>query len=110
MTQTGREIEAGLAAEPLPEMPLPTDPKTIFLGGLFVLALLAAAYVASEIVLPVVFAFTLKLLLQPLQRLLERLKIPRALAAVDHPGLVRNNRRPGDGDFGPRRPLGGKTP
>jgi predicted PurR-regulated permease PerM len=82
MTQTDREIEAGLATEPLPEMPLPTDPKTIFLGGLFALALLAAAYVAGEIVLPVVFAFTLKLLLQPLQRLLERLKIPRALAAL----------------------------
>jgi hypothetical protein len=26
-------------------MPLPSDPKVIFLGGLFVLALLAAAYV-----------------------------------------------------------------
>jgi hypothetical protein len=38
------------------EMPLPSDPKVIFLGGLFVLALLAAAYVASEIVLPLVFA------------------------------------------------------
>jgi hypothetical protein len=45
------------------EMPLPSDPKVIFLGGLFVLALLAAAYVASEIVLPLVFAIILKLLL-----------------------------------------------
>jgi predicted PurR-regulated permease PerM len=44
-------------------MPLPSDPKVIFLGGLFVLALLAAAYVASEIVLPLVFAIILKLLL-----------------------------------------------
>ena len=59
------------AAEP-EEMPLPSDPKVIFLGGLFVLALLAAAYVASEIVLPLVFAFILKLLLQPAMRLLER--------------------------------------
>jgi hypothetical protein len=30
--------------------------KAIFLGGLFVLALLAAAFVASDIVLPLVFA------------------------------------------------------
>jgi len=37
-------------------LPLPADPKVIFLGGLFVLATLAAAYVASEIVLPLVFA------------------------------------------------------
>jgi predicted PurR-regulated permease PerM len=46
-------------------MPLPSDPKAIFLGGLFVLALLATAYVASEIVLPLAFAIVLKLLLQP---------------------------------------------
>jgi predicted PurR-regulated permease PerM len=63
-------------------MPLPADPKTIFLGGLFALALLATAYVASEIVLPMVFAFILKLLLQPIFRFLERLRIPRALAAL----------------------------
>ena len=63
-------------------MPLPTDPKVIFLGGLFALALLAAAYVAAEIVLPLVFAFTLKLLLQPILRILERLHVPRALAAL----------------------------
>jgi hypothetical protein len=62
-------------------MPLPSDPKVIFLGGLFVLALLAAAYVASEIVLPLVFAIILKLLLQPALRMLERLHVPRMLAA-----------------------------
>jgi hypothetical protein len=44
------------AAEEPEEMPLPSDPKTIFLGGLFILALIAAAYVVSEIVLPLVFA------------------------------------------------------
>jgi predicted PurR-regulated permease PerM len=57
-----------LPAEVLEEMPLPSDRKVTFLGGLFVLALLAAAYVASEIVLPLVFAITLKLLLQPALR------------------------------------------
>jgi len=63
-------------------MPLPSDPAVIFLGGLFTLALLATAYVAGEIVLPLVFAFTLKLLLQPIFRVLERLHIPRVLAAL----------------------------
>ena len=63
-------------------MPLPSDPKVIFLGGLFVLALLATAYVASEIVLPLVFAVVLNLLLQPALRILERLHVPRILAAL----------------------------
>ncbi len=31
------------------EMPLPSDPKTFFLGGLFGLGVLAALYVASRI-------------------------------------------------------------
>jgi predicted PurR-regulated permease PerM len=82
MTYSDREAETTPAAELLADMPLPSDPKTIFLGGLFALALLAAAYVASEIVLPMVFAFTLKLLLQPLFRFLERLHVPKALAAL----------------------------
>jgi predicted PurR-regulated permease PerM len=63
-------------------LPLPSDPKVIFLGGLFVLAMLAAAYVAIEIVLPLVFAIVLKLLLQPALRVLERLHVPRILAAL----------------------------
>jgi hypothetical protein len=64
------------AGEP-EEHPLPSDPKAIFLGGLFVLALLTTAFVAREIVLPLVFAIVLKLLLQPALRVLERLHIPR---------------------------------
>jgi predicted PurR-regulated permease PerM len=64
------------------DMPLPSDPKTIFLGGLFVLACFAALYAAAEIVLPLIVAIVLKLLLQPLVRLLERIHIPRALGAI----------------------------
>jgi len=64
------------------DMPLPQDPKVVFLGGLFLLALLASANVAKEVVLPIVLAFILKLLLQPAMRLLERLHIPRVLAAL----------------------------
>jgi predicted PurR-regulated permease PerM len=63
-------------------MPLPTDPKTIFLGGLFGLAFLAACSVAQAIIVPVVMAIFLKLLLQPLMRLLTRVRIPRAIAAL----------------------------
>jgi predicted PurR-regulated permease PerM len=69
-------------AEEPEEMPLPADPKVIFLGGLFALALLAAVYVAAEIVLPLVLAVVLKLLLQPAMRLFERWHVPRILAAL----------------------------
>src|SRR5580692_1625933 len=82
MVHTDGETESVSPAEESAEMPLPADPKTIFLGGLFALALLAAAYVSGEIVLPMVFAFTLKLLLQPFFRILEGLHVPRALAAL----------------------------
>jgi predicted PurR-regulated permease PerM len=64
------------------DMPLPTDPKTIFLGGLFVIACMAVLYVAAEIVLPLILALVLKLLLQPFVRLLEGFHIPRAIGAV----------------------------
>ena len=82
MTPADQETEGVPPAEELEELPLPSAPKTAFLGGLFVLALLATAYVASEIVLPLVFAVVLKLLLQPALRILERLRVPRMLAAL----------------------------
>jgi predicted PurR-regulated permease PerM len=63
-------------------MPLPADPRTFFLGGLFGLGVLAALYVAAPIVLPVVLAIILKLLLQPLVRLADRIGAPRALGAI----------------------------
>jgi predicted PurR-regulated permease PerM len=76
----------GRTAEPAetsaPEMPLPRDPQTIFLAGLFALAGLAALYVAKEIVLPIVLAFLLKLLLQPAVRLAERVHLPRLIGAL----------------------------
>ncbi len=63
------------------DLPLPSDPKTVFLGGLLLIAVLAAANLAVEIVLPVVIAIVLKLLLQPAVRGLERLWVPRIAAA-----------------------------
>lgn len=66
----------------LSPMPLPSDPKTIFLGGLFILAFLTALRVASAIILPVVLAFLLKLVLQPAMRFLESFRLPRTIAAL----------------------------
>ncbi len=82
MGSKAQKTEDILPAEVPADLPLPSEPKVIFLGGLFILAVLAAAYVASEIVLPLVFAIVLKLLLQPALRLLERLHVPRILAAI----------------------------
>jgi predicted PurR-regulated permease PerM len=63
-------------------MPLPADVKVIFLGGIFFILSLAALYTAAEIVWPLIFAFVLSLLLNPLLRLLDRLHIPRVLGAL----------------------------
>src|ERR1700737_3552169 len=82
MAPTDHATEIVPPAEEPEEKPLPSDANVIFLGGLFVLALLATAYVASEIVLPLVFAIILNLLLQPALRILERLHGRRMLAAL----------------------------
>lgn len=63
-------------------MPLPADAKAIFLGGIFFILFLAALYTAAEIVWPLVFAFVLSLLLNPLLRFLDRLHVPRVLGAL----------------------------
>ena len=77
------EADAALAGvDEQAEMPLPSNLQTFFLGGLFALGTLAAIYVASSIILPVVLAFVLKLLLQPAVRVLERLHLPRAVGAL----------------------------
>ncbi|MEY9749909.1 putative PurR-regulated permease PerM [Bradyrhizobium japonicum] len=75
-------IGAATEAADETEMPLPSDARTFFLGGLFALGALAALYVASSIILPVVLALVLNLLLQPAVRLLARLHVPRAVGAL----------------------------
>ena len=110
MAPNDQKTEVVPPAEVPEDLPLPSDPKVIFLGGLFVLAVLAAAYVASEIVLPLVFAIVLKLLLQPALRVLERLHIPRILAALLLIlALIRNDRRLGYGHFRPGPYLGSQA-
>jgi predicted PurR-regulated permease PerM len=64
------------------ELPLARDAQTIFQGILCLIAVLACLYIAQDIVLPVVLALVLKLLLQPLVTLLERLHLPRAAGAL----------------------------
>ena len=68
--------DAGPAALPMPA------PRSVFLGGLFIIALLAVCYVASDIILPIVLALVLKLVLWPVMRVLMKLHIPRTIAAV----------------------------
>lgn len=64
------------AAEPHIEL------RTVFLGGLLALALLAACYAAAEIVLPIVLAFVLSAMFQPVLRFLLRIGLPRVMAAL----------------------------
>jgi hypothetical protein len=82
------------------EMPLPSNPQTFFLGGIFALSVFATLYLASSVILPVVLAFVLKLLLQPAVRLLQRVHLLRAvgslltilLAIGTHAGVVSDRR------------------
>ncbi len=67
--------------EPTAPAPL-IAPVSVFLGGLFLLATLAACYAAAEIVLPIVLAFVLSAVFQPVLRILERLRLPRILASL----------------------------
>ncbi len=73
---------AAAAAVDEDDLPMPSDIKTVFLGGIFLLGLLAGCYAAAEIVLPIVLAFVLSLVLQPAMRVLERVHLPRGIAAL----------------------------
>lgn len=80
--EQGEVLSATELDAPSNEMPLPQDPRVVFQGGLFVLALLASAYFAKEVLLPIILAFILKLLLQPVMRWLARLRLPRVFASL----------------------------
>ena len=82
MSELDQRLEIEAPEETPADMPLPSDAKTFFLGGMFLIALLATAYVAREIVLPLVFAVMLNLLMQPILRALERLRVPKPLGAM----------------------------
>lgn len=80
---TGEGVSApSQQSEGEPDMPLPQEPMSVFVGGLFILALLTCANLAQDVVLPVVLAIILKLLLQPAMRFFERLHLPRLISAL----------------------------
>ena len=80
--ETPNTPRADAEAEGLSDATMTTDIRTVFQGGLFLLALLAACYVASEIILPIVLAFVLMLVLQPVMRFFANLHLPRVIAAL----------------------------
>ncbi len=58
------------------------DAKNFYLGGLFAIALLTVCYLAADLIMPIVLALVLKLVFQPVMRFLQRLRLPRMLAAL----------------------------
>jgi predicted PurR-regulated permease PerM len=64
------------------EIPLPTDAKAMLLTGIFGLLLFYGLYVTGEIVIPILIAFLLKLVLQPIMETLVSFHLPRFLAAL----------------------------
>ncbi len=61
---------------------LPSDPLVFLQAAQFTLFLVAALYLTRTIVLPIVLAVLLKLLLQSGMRRLEKLHVPRVIAAM----------------------------
>jgi predicted PurR-regulated permease PerM len=65
-----------------PDLVTPAGIGASFQIGFLVFALLATCYVASEIILPIVLAFVLMLVLRPVMRLFDKLRVPRTIAAL----------------------------
>ena len=82
MLDSDQQPEIESPEELLADMPLPSDAKTFFLGGLFFLAILTMAYVARDIVMPMIFAVMLNLLMQPALRALEQLRVPKVPGSI----------------------------
>jgi predicted PurR-regulated permease PerM len=76
-TPTGAGTDEGDAT-----FPRPLTAQTVFLSGIFTLAVITALYLAQAVLLPVVLAIVLKLLFQPLMRYADRFHIPRPLSAL----------------------------
>jgi predicted PurR-regulated permease PerM len=64
------------------DQPSPPDLRLVVQVCLLLIAVLTACYFASDIILPIVLAFVLSLLFQPGMRLLEKMFVPRTLAAL----------------------------
>ena len=79
--QSEPSVDTPLPAEPVTEA-LPTNPLVLLQTAQFMILLVGALYLTRTIVLPIVLAILLKLLLQSGVRRLERIHIPRAVAAL----------------------------
>jgi hypothetical protein len=64
--ETPDTLQTDVEAEELPGVIVASDIRSVFQAGQFLLMLLAACYLAAEIILPIVLAFVLNLVLQPL--------------------------------------------
>lgn len=69
------------APEPIPTLHIPNI-QTVLLSALLTLGVLAACRAMSEILLPIIAAFMFKMVLEPVMRILEQARIPRAIGAI----------------------------
>jgi hypothetical protein len=100
-------IAPGAAPAADDDLPIPSDINAVFLGGLFVLAVLVLCYVAAEIVLPIVLAFVLSLVLQPAMRALGTdTSAARDRGHAHYPGPVWHSWRVGGSAVGAGGKLG----
>jgi predicted PurR-regulated permease PerM len=79
--QSEPSFETPLPVEPAAAV-LPANPLVLLQTAQFMILLVGALYLTRTIVLPIVLAILLKLLLQSGVRRLERIHIPRAIAAL----------------------------
>jgi len=74
ITQEAQERQA--------EMPLPQNFLSLMVMGILILLIFLALYFTGDLVLPIIFAITLYLVLQPIMRGSAKLRIPKLLAAL----------------------------
>jgi predicted PurR-regulated permease PerM len=82
IVQKETPVEPVLPADEVVSLPLPLNSRTFFSGGIFVILLFASLKMTSAISLPIVVAFVLRLVLHPVARFLERIRVPRMFASL----------------------------
>lgn len=78
----GVEIRVVASGNGHQEIPLPRDKQAVLLTGIFILLMLGALFFARSVVVPIVFAFVLNLMLQPVVRWMTAVYVPRGIAAA----------------------------
>jgi len=76
------ETAEDASIEATPPVFTKSDLTTVFIGGLFTLGVFATLYIARDIAVPIVLAFVLKLIFQPLLRFLQKMRIPNTIASA----------------------------